>query len=78
MTQLLVRGIDASVVKALKEEAHAHGVSAEEEHRRILEEALRKPKKISFEEFLATMPDVGKEQDIERGSSKGRENGLSD
>lgn len=40
MTQLLVRNIPDSIVKKLKKRAVKHGVSAEEEHRRILREAL--------------------------------------
>ena len=46
MAQLLVRDIPETLVKKLKRRAVAHGVSAEEEHRRILREALSdKPKK---------------------------------
>lgn len=40
MAQLLVRNIPDALVKALKLRAAAHGVSAEEEHRRILAEAM--------------------------------------
>jgi plasmid stability protein len=40
MSQLLVRKIPESLVKKLKRRAVEHGVSAEEEHRRILKEAL--------------------------------------
>ena len=36
MAQLLVRKIEDRIVAALKERAARHGVSAEEEHRRIL------------------------------------------
>lgn len=42
MAQLLVRNIPDTLVKALKLRAAEHGVSAEEEHRRILEEKLGK------------------------------------
>lgn len=46
MAQLLVRDIPETLVKNLKRRAVEHGVSAEEEHRRILREALSaKPKK---------------------------------
>lgn len=41
MPQLLVRGVPLDVVDALKQRAAEHGRSAEAEHRRILEEALR-------------------------------------
>lgn len=43
MSQLLVRNIPESLVRKLKRRAVEHGVSAEEEHRRILSEALRRP-----------------------------------
>jgi plasmid stability protein len=45
MSQLLVRGIEESLVRKLKRRASAHGVSVEEEHRLILKEALSKPSK---------------------------------
>lgn len=66
MANLLVRGIDDSVVQALRERAARHGRSAEAEHREILNVALRRPKKRSFAEVLAAMPNVGKEQDFAR------------
>jgi len=40
MAQLLVRAVPQSVLKKLKYRAAVHGVSAEEEHRRILRDAL--------------------------------------
>ena len=36
-----MRNLDDELVRRLKERARAHGRSAEAEHRRILEEALR-------------------------------------
>lgn len=41
MPQLLVRNVPESVAKKLKLRAAEHGVSAEEEHRRILSEVLQ-------------------------------------
>jgi plasmid stability protein len=69
MPQLLVRQIEEKVVKKLKERAGQHGVSMEEEHRRILREALVGPskKKPSFKEYLLSMPNVGEDKDFERG-----------
>lgn len=54
MGQLLVREIDDSLVRKLKSRAIAHGVSTEEEHRRILKEVLSRPRdrKPSLLEFL--------------------------
>jgi len=50
MPQLIVRQIEDRVVKKLKQQAGAHGVSMEEEHRRILRESLlgRAAKGISY------------------------------
>jgi plasmid stability protein len=69
MRQLLVRQVEEKVVRKLKQQAGQHGVSMEEEHRRILREALLRPsnKKRSFKEFLLAMPDVGEDLDFERG-----------
>lgn len=66
MANLIVRNIDESIVKALKIRAAQHGISAEAEHRKILEQALVKPKKKTFAEALALIPDVGKDSDFER------------
>jgi antitoxin FitA len=69
MPQLIVRQIEEKVVKKLKQQAGAHGVSMEEEHRRILRESLlgRAGKKKSFKEALLAMPNVGKDADFARG-----------
>ena len=69
MPQLIVRQIEERVVKKLKEQAGLHGVSMEEEHRRILREALlgKSAKRPSFKEALLAMPHVGDDKDFERG-----------
>ena len=71
MAQLLVRDIDEALVRKLKHRAVEHGVSAEEEHRRILREVLSRPSsgKQSLIKFLtstagAVNPDI--ELDLER------------
>ena len=68
MPQLIVRQIEEKVVKKLKQQAGEHGVSMEEEHRRILRQALvGGPKKgRSFKDFLLAMPNVGQDRDFER------------
>ncbi len=66
MPDLLVRGVDDELVRALKERAGAHGRSAEAEHRAILAAALARPRRRSFAEVLASMPDVGLDEDFER------------
>jgi plasmid stability protein len=49
MAQLLVRNIPDALAKRLKQQAAEHGVSAEEEHRRILQEALGHDEKTANE-----------------------------
>ncbi len=66
MANLIVRNIDDAIVKALKRRASLHGVSAEAEHRKILEQALMHPPKKSFAEVLSQIPDVGDDADFER------------
>jgi plasmid stability protein len=65
MTDLLVRGVDEEIVRALKERAGAHGRSAEAEHRAILKAALARPRRRTLAEVLASMPDVGVDADFE-------------
>ena len=71
MTNLLVRGVDEALVRALKERAGAHGLSAETEHKQILEAALSRPKKRSFAELLIAIPDVGTDVDFQRVQTGG-------
>ncbi len=66
MANLLVRSVDEDLVRALKARAGLHGRSAEAEHREILAAALGRPKRLSFAEVLASMPDVGEDADFER------------
>ncbi|MGB7563525.1 MAG: DNA-binding protein [Prochlorococcaceae cyanobacterium] len=69
MADLLVRGVDEAIVRALKERAGAHGRSAEAEHRDILVTALQKPPRRSLAELLAAMPNGGLDADFERSSA---------
>lgn len=66
MANLLVRGVDEALVRALKERAGACGRSAEAEHRAILADALARPKRKSFVEVLMAMPDGGLDSDFAR------------
>ncbi|VAW56831.1 hypothetical protein MNBD_GAMMA07-2093 [hydrothermal vent metagenome] len=66
MNRLLVRDLDPEVVQALKNMAAKHGRSAEAEHREILKNALIGPKKKSFAQVIASMPNVGQDSDFER------------
>ncbi len=59
MAQLLVRKLDDELVSKLKKRAGEHGVSVEEEHRRILREVLARENessKPSFIEHLIKIP----------------------
>jgi len=63
--QLIVRNVDDGLVRALKRRATRHGRSAEAEHREILRDALRADlERSSFKQALATMPDVGADEDF--------------
>jgi plasmid stability protein len=66
MADLLVRGVDDSLVQALKKRAGAHGHSAEAEHRAILAAALLTPPRRTLAELLAAMPDLGTDRDFQR------------
>jgi antitoxin FitA len=67
MATLVVRNVDAAIVKALKARAGKNSRSAEAEHREILRDALLNgPKKKSFIEFLRSMPNVGRDEDFQR------------
>ncbi len=70
MANLMVRNVNDDVVRALKARAGLDGISAEAEHRKILEEALLKPKRKSFADILQDIPMVGEGSDFERIQDK--------
>jgi antitoxin FitA len=74
MPQLIVRQLEEKVVRELKARAGLHGVSVEEEHRRILREALlgRRADVPSFKEYLQRMPDSGPDTVFDRVRDPGR------
>ena len=71
MADLLVRGIDERLVKALEREASAHGRNAEAELLAILQDALHKLENRQFIKLLMSMPDVGEDSDFERVDDTG-------
>ena len=71
MANLVVRNLDDQIVQALKERAARHKRSAEAEHRAILEQVLCKPRRKSFAQVLASMPNVGRDEDFERVGDEG-------
>ena len=65
MSQLIVRNIEAEVVRALRRRAARHGRSAEAEHREILRSVLLADSDgKSFNDLLASMPDLGTDEDF--------------
>jgi plasmid stability protein len=66
VANLIVRDIDESLVRALKQRAARHGRSAEAEHREILASVLYGPRKRRLAEVLAAIPNVGRDEDFER------------
>ena len=66
MAQLMVRNLTEDLVKALKQRAAKHNRSAEQEHREILQAALRGPRRRRLAEVLGNMPNVGEDQDFVR------------
>jgi plasmid stability protein len=66
VANLIVRDIDESLVRALKQRAARHGRSAEAEHREILASVLRRPRKRHLAEVLAGIPNVGRDEDFAR------------
>ncbi len=66
MANLIVRNLDESLVRALKQRAARHGRSAEAEHREILARVLRRPRKRHLAEVLAAIPEAGRDEDFAR------------
>jgi hypothetical protein len=70
MAQLLVRNLESELVRHLKKRAGEHGVSVEEEHRRILREVLMHENgNLKFWEHLSNFPDVGDDSIFQRDRS---------
>lgn len=74
MAQLIVRRIEEEIVTRLRERAARRGVSAEEEHRRILREAVleARPRRGNLKDHLGRMPDVGDDKLFGRPHAKPR------
>lgn len=76
VAQLIVRNLDKRLVDRLKRRAAEHGRSAEDEHRRILEQVLSPKPKATLKELLLAMPAVGEDADFERQDDRGRKVAL--
>ncbi len=72
MAQLVVRNLSEELVRALKQRAAKHNRSAEQEHREILQAALRGARRRSLADVLGTMPNVGDDRDFLRKQSDRR------
>lgn len=73
MNQLLVRNLEAPVVRRLRARARLNGVSVEEEHRRILREACLAPApRPSLIDFLRDTANAAA-PDVELNLSRSRE-----
>jgi antitoxin FitA len=71
--QLIVRNLDAAVVKALRERAASKGRSTEAEHRDILRDALiANRRRTSLKAALQSMPGVGDDADFVRPRARQR------
>ena len=78
MADLQVRGVEESLVRALKKQAVEHGRSGEAEHRAILKAALLSPPRRKLADLLAAMPDVGRDADFERQSETAADTDVFD
>lgn len=73
MAQLIVRNLEDSVVKALRERAASKGRSTEAEHREILRDALARIRRgTSLKALLSDIPDTGHDADFARPRAKAR------
>lgn len=76
MAQLIVRNLEDTVLKALRERAAKKGRSAEAEHREILRAALATTRRATrLKALLRAMPDAGDDEDFTRVRAKGRKVG---
>lgn len=75
MAQLIVRNLDAEIVRRLKLRAARHGRSAEAEHREILRLVLLEDEESapSLKDLLLEMPEIGDDEDFRRQRDLGRE-----
>jgi plasmid stability protein len=77
MAQLLVRDVSSDLVAKLKTRAADHGVSIDEELRRILQEALGQPtttpkKEYTFLDHIRKLAEVAPDIDFEYDRSRSR------
>ena len=66
VAQLMVRNLPEELVAALKRRAARRNRSAEQEHREILRAALQGTRRKALADVLASMPNVGEDDDFAR------------
>ena len=74
MASLVVRNLDKRIIDALKKRAAEEGISAEAEHRKILEKFLINSQRKSFAQILTEIPNVGTDNDFQRIDDIGADN----
>jgi len=73
VAQLIVRNLEDSVVRALRERAASKGRSTEAEHREILREALSRIRRgTSLKSLLSEIPNAGGDADFARPRARAR------
>jgi plasmid stability protein len=72
MAQLLVRGIEPTIVRKLRSQAAAMGISVEEAHRRLLRAALLGKTPAPGDDFIAYLRSIPSDQAIEFPRAKDR------
>jgi len=72
VAQLVVRNLPEELVRALKQRAARNNRSAEQEHREILQAALRGSRRRRLADVLGAMPNVGEDGDFLRRQSDRR------
>ncbi len=72
MAQLVVRNLPEDLVRGLKQRAAKHNRSAEQEHREMLQAALRGSRRRRLADVLGAMPNVGEDRDFLRTQSDRR------
>jgi antitoxin FitA len=72
VAQLVVRNLPEDLVRALKQRAAKHNRSTEQEHREILQAALRGSRRRRLADVVGAMPNVGEDRDFLRDQSDRR------
>lgn len=72
MASLHIPDVDDELMQSLRERAAPNRRSIEAEVRAVLAAAIAKPRRRSFDKQLASMPNVGEDEDFARAEGGGR------